>query len=333
MTARITSPTGAPGARILGVGSYRPRRIVTNEEAARYIDSSDEWIRSRTGIVTRRWAGPGESLTDMAEAASAKALATAGVDPEAVDCVVLATFTHLRQTPAAATEVAHRIGAVRAAAFDVSAGCAGFVHGVALAADAVRSRGGHVLVVGAERMTDLLDLEDRSTAFIFGDGAGAVVLGPAPVPGVGPVVWGADGSQAEAIAQTVPWNALRDDPAPRWPALRQEGQKVYRWAVYEMAKVAREALAASGVAPSDLRAFIPHQANARIIDALAASLDLPPEVAVARDVVTSGNTSGASVPLAMDALLDTGAARSGDLALLLGYGAGLSYAATVVTLP
>ncbi|MFI7013405.1 beta-ketoacyl-ACP synthase III [Streptomyces sp. NPDC050164] len=333
MGARITSPTGAESARILGVGAYRPQRVVTNEEASRHIDSSDEWIRSRTGIVTRHWAAPDESLADMAQAAAGKALATAGLAPETVDCVILATFTHLRQTPAAATEIAYRIGAVNAAAFDISAGCAGFVHAVALAADAIRSRGGYVVVVGAERMTDLLDLEDRSTAFIFGDGAGAVVLGPSTEPGVGPVVWGADGSESEAIAQTVSWNALRDRPGMKWPALRQEGQKVFRWAVYEMAKVGRRALDAAGVRAGDLDAFIPHQANARIIDALARSLDLPDHVVVAKDVVTTGNTSGASVPLAMDALMSTGAVRSGGLALLLGYGAGLSYASTVVTLP
>ncbi|MFF2045907.1 beta-ketoacyl-ACP synthase III [Kitasatospora sp. NPDC058170] len=333
MTKQLITPPPHAEPALLGIGGHRPHRVVDNDEICRSIDSSDEWIRSRSGIATRRWAGPEESLADMAEIAADKALASAGIGPAAVDCVIVATFTHLKQTPAVATEVAHRIGATGAAAFDISAGCAGFVHALALAADLVRGRGGHVLVVGAERMTDLLDREDRSTAFIFGDGAGAVLLGPSTTCGVGPVVWGADGSQADAISQTVPWDALRSDPHQRWPALRQDGQKVYRWAVYKMAEVAQQALDAAGVRAADLDAFIPHQANLRIIDGLARGLGLPDHVAVARDVVTTGNTSGASIPLAMEALLNAGTVRSGGLALLLGYGAGLSYAATVVVLP
>ncbi|WP_435240343.1 beta-ketoacyl-ACP synthase III [Streptomyces cucumeris] len=332
MKARITPSVGAPHARILGVGAYRPRRAVTNEELCGRVDSSDAWIRTRTGITSRGWADPDETIADMAVPAAGKALAAAGVPADALDCVIVATFTHLRQTPAVAAEVAHRLG-THAAAFDVSAGCAGFVHGLSLAADAVRSRGGHVLVIGAERMTDLLDLDDRSTAVIFGDGAGAVVIGPSRTPAIGPVVWGADGSQTEAISQTVPWDALRGDRDLRWPALQQQGQKVFRWAVYEVSKVAEQALAAAGVSPADLDAFIPHQANTRIIDAMAKRLELPESTVIARDIVTTGNTSGASIPLAMEALMSSDATSPGDLALLVGYGAGLSYAATVVALP
>ncbi|WP_432589823.1 beta-ketoacyl-ACP synthase III [Streptomyces sp. HD1123-B1] len=332
MKARITPSVGAPHARILGVGAYRPRRAVTNEELCGRVDSSDEWIRTRTGIISRGWADPDETIAEMAVPAAGKALAAAGVPAGALDCVIVATFTHLRQTPAVAAEVAHRLG-THAAAFDVSAGCAGFVHGLSLAADAVRSRGGHVLVIGAERMTDLLDLDDRSTAVIFGDGAGAVVVGPSRTPAIGPVVWGADGSQTEAISQTVPWDALRGDRDLRWPALQQQGQKVFRWAVYEVSKVAEQALAAAGVSPADLDAFIPHQANTRIIDAMAKRLELPESTVIARDIVTTGNTSGASIPMAMEALMSSDATSPGDLALLVGYGAGLSYAATVVALP
>lgn len=333
MKAEIAVPSGAPHSRILGVGGYRPRRIVDNEEVCRHIDSSDEWIRSRTGIATRRWAGPDETLGVMAEHAAGKALAAAGITPHDVTCVIAATFTHLMQTPAVATEIAHRLGATRAAGFDISAGCAGFVHGLVLASDMVRARGGHVLVVGVERMSDILDLTDRSTAFIFGDGAGAVVVGPSATPGIGPVVWGADGSQADAIRQSVPWNVLREQPGHPFPALRQDGQRVFRWAVYEMAKVARQALDAAGIGPEDLDAFIPHQANVRIIDSMTKSIGLPERVTVAKDIVTSGNTSGASVPLAMEAVLNSGAVTSGDTALLLGYGSGLSHAAVVATLP
>lgn len=333
MNVRITPSVGAPYARIRGVGAYRPRRAVSNEEICRTIESSDEWIRSRSGIVSRNWAGDDESVADMAVWASNKALVEAGITADQVDCVIVATFTHLKQTPAVATEIAHRLGADAAAAFDISAGCAGFVHGVSLAADAVRSRGGHVLVIGTERMTDLLDVEDRSTAFIFGDGAGAAVVSPSQTPAIGPVVWGADGSKADAISQTVPWDALRDQPDQRWPALRQEGQTVFRWAVFEMAKVARQALDAAGVPVEELDVFVPHQANMRIIDSMAKSLRLPADTVIARDIVTSGNTSGASIPMAMEEVLSSGAGGPGDLALLVGYGAGLSYAAVVVELP
>ncbi|MEV8021397.1 beta-ketoacyl-ACP synthase 3 [Streptomyces sp. NPDC086554] len=318
----------------MGVGSYRPRRIVDNHEACRLIDSSDTWVRSRSGIVTRRWAGPDESLGVMAEQAALKAVAAAGLTAADITCVIAATFTHLKQTPAIATEIAHRIDAQDAAAFDLSAGCAGFVHGVVLANDIVRSRGGHVLVVGVERMTDLLNLRDRSTAFIFGDGAGAVVIGPSTTPGFGPVVWGADGSQADAIEQSIPWDALRDSEGEHeFPYLRQEGQRVFRWAAYEMARVSKRALEAAGVPPADLDAFIPHQANVRIIDTIARQIGLPDTVTVAKDIVTAGNTSGASIPLALDAVLASGEAGAGGLALLVGYGAGLCYAATVAVLP
>ncbi|MFI0897543.1 beta-ketoacyl-ACP synthase III [Streptomyces sp. NPDC020983] len=333
MKAEIAVPAGARHARILGVGAYRPRRIVDNDEVCTHIDSTDEWIRSRTGIVTRRWAAPDETLGVMAEQAASKAVAAAGISPADIGLVIAATFTHLKQTPAIATEIGHRIGATGAAGFDISAGCAGFVHGLALASDAVRSRGGHVLVVGVERMTDILDLTDRSTAFIFGDGAGACVVGPSDTPGIGPVVWGADGSQADAITQSVPWDALRADPQQPFPALRQEGQRVFRWAVYEVSKVAVRGLEAAGLTAGDLDAFIPHQANERIIDAMTRSMGLPDRVAVAKDIVTTGNTSGASIPLAMDALLASGRAVSGGTALLLGYGSGLSYAALVAELP
>lgn len=334
MNRELITPPGAPFAKIMGVGSYRPRRIVDNQEACRLIDSSDEWVRSRSGIVTRRWADADESLGVMAEQAALKAVAGAGLTTADITCVIAATFTHLKQTPAIATEIAHRIDAQEAAAFDLSAGCAGFVHGVVLAADIVRSRGGHVLVVGVERMTDLLNLRDRSTAFIFGDGAGAVVIGPSTSAGFGPVVWGADGSQADAIEQSIPWDALRDSADEHeFPYLRQEGQRVFRWAAYEMAHVSKRALKAAGVTAADLDVFIPHQANVRIIDTIARQIGLPDSVTVAKDIVTAGNTSGASIPLALDAVLASGEAGTGDLALLVGYGAGLCYAATVAVLP
>ncbi|MBA3618315.1 MAG: ketoacyl-ACP synthase III [Acidothermales bacterium] len=334
MTTRIRAAKGAAHARLMGIGAYRPSRVVTNDEICAHIDSSDAWIRERSGIVSRRFAGDGESVVDMSVAAAGKALAQAGVAPEQVGCVLVATVSHLYQTPSAATSVAHRLGASQAAAFDVSAACAGFCHGVALANDMVRGGSAtYVVVVGVERLSDITDPTDRSTAFIFGDGAGAVVVGPADEPGIGPTIWGADGSQLDAIAQNYSWLEVRNLPEVEWATLRIHGQQVFRWAVWEMAPVARKALDAAGVKPENLDAFIPHQANMRITDAMIRALKLPPHVPVARDIAESGNTSAASVPLAMATMLETGEAKSGGLALLIGFGAGLAYAAQVVTLP
>jgi 3-oxoacyl-[acyl-carrier-protein] synthase-3 len=336
MTAKIRPSKGAPYAKILGVGGYRPTRVVPNEVILEHIDSSDEWIRSRSGIASRHWAGPEETVAEMSIAAGGKAIADAGLDPSQIDAVVVATVSHFKQTPAVATEIAHRLGAGTPAAFDISAGCAGFTYGLTLAKSmVVDGTANLVLVIGVERLSDLTDKEDRSTAFLFGDGAGAVVVGPSAEPAIGPTVWGSEGDKSETIKQTVSWDVYRE-AAPdqvRFPAITQEGQAVFRWAVFEMAKVAQEALDAAGITAADLDAFIPHQANMRIIDSMIKTLKLPDHVAVARDVETTGNTSAASIPLAMERLLATGAAKSGDTALVIGFGAGLVYAATVVTLP
>ncbi len=330
----IIPAVGAPHTRIYGVGGYRPTRVVDNAEICRAIDSSDEWIRIRSGIEQRRYAGPEETIPEMAVAAAGKALANAGVEPEQIGCVLVATVTHLRQTPAAAPGIAHRLGARNAAAFDVSAACAGFCYGLALASDMIRGGSArYVVVIGVERLSDLTDRHDRSTAFLFGDGAGAAVVGPAETPGIGPVVWGADGARLDAVEQTVPWSAMRNNPSHDWPVLRMAGQQVFRWASYEMATVAQRALTQAGVRAEDLDAFIPHQANMRITDAMIRALDLPDHVQVARDISETGNTSAASIPLAAERMLTTGEVRSGGLALLIGFGAGLVYAAQVVTLP
>ncbi|WP_030746752.1 ketoacyl-ACP synthase III [Streptomyces sp. NRRL F-5135] len=332
--SKIKPSKGAPYARIMGVGGYRPTRIVPNEVILETIDSSDEWIRSRSGIATRHWASPEETVAAMSAEAAGKALADAGLAPEQIDAVVVATVSHFKQTPAVATEIADRIGAGKPAAFDVSAGCAGFGYGLTLAKGmVVEGSAEHVLVIGVERLSDLTDLADRATAFLFGDGAGAVVVGPAEEPMIGPTVWGSEGDKSDTITQTVPWDAYRDGTVERFPAITQEGQAVFRWAVFEMAKVAQQALDAAGISPQDLDVFIPHQANMRIIDSMVKTLKLPESVTVARDVETTGNTSAASIPLAMERLLATGQAKSGDTALVIGFGAGLVYAATVVTLP
>ncbi|MEW1861361.1 ketoacyl-ACP synthase III [Streptomyces sp. NBC_00669] len=344
MTAKISPSKGAPHARIRGVGGYRPVRVVPNEVILEHIDSSDEWIRSRSGIASRHWAGPDETVAEMSIEAAGKAIADAGIDASEIDAVVVATVSHFKQTPAVATEIAHRIGAGKPAAFDISAGCAGFTYGLTLGKGMITDgTAGHVLVIGVERLSDLTDKEDRATAFLFGDGAGAVVLGPSKEPAIGPTVWGSEGDKSGTITQTVAWDQFRGGDVSqlpvdshgevKFPAITQEGQAVFRWAVYEMARVAQEALDAAGISAADLDAFIPHQANMRIIDSMIKALKLPDHVAVARDVETTGNTSAASIPLAMERLLASGAAKSGDTALIIGFGAGLVYAATVVTLP
>ncbi|CAL9438420.1 ketoacyl-ACP synthase III [Streptomyces albus] len=344
MTAKIKPAQGSPYARILGVGGYRPTRVVPNEEILKHIDSSDEWIRSRSGIATRHWAGPEETVAEMTLEAAGKAVADAGISADQVGAVIISTVSHFKQTPAIATEIADRMGAGKAAAFDINAGCAGFGYGLTLAKGLiVEGSAQYVLVVGAERLSDLTDLTDRSTAFLFGDGAGAVIVGPSDEPGIGPAIWGSEGDKRDVISQTVPWDGFRvgdvsqlevaEDGSLKFPAIRQEGQTVFRWAVFEMAKVAQQALDAAGITADELDVFIPHQANMRIIDSMVKTLKLPEHVTVARDVETTGNTSAASIPLAMERLLATGKAKSGDTALLIGFGAGLVYAATVVTLP
>ena len=336
--AAITATTGAPHAAILGVGAYRPVRLVPNSEVVDAIDSSDEWIQQRSGIKTRRWAGPDESVQMMSVEASRIAIERAGLDPAQIDCVVVATVSHLLQTPAVATAIAHELGTTNAAAFDISAACSGFCHGIALGSDLVRAGSArHVLVVGVERLTDILDLTDRGTAFIFADGAGAAVVGPSDTPGIGPVVWGSDGEQFDLIRQREDWRDVVGSPeAPGsgvMPHLTMQGNPVFRWASFAMAKIGQQALDVAGVSIDELDVFVPHQANMRIIDAMARSMKLPSTVRIARDVADQGNSSAASVPLALDRMMAEGEARSGDTALLIAFGAGLSYAAQVVTVP
>jgi 3-oxoacyl-[acyl-carrier-protein] synthase-3 len=334
VTAPITPATGAAYARIMSVGGYRPSRIVTNEEVCQHIDSSDEWIRERSGIIERRYAADDESVVDMASAAATKAITKAGIDPSEVGLVLVASVTHPYPTPSAAAEVAFRVGAIGAAATDLSSACAGFCYGIALADSVVRGGAArYVVVIGVEKLSDWTDFSDRSTAFIFADGAGAVVIGPSDVPAIGPVVWGSDGEQREAINMTQSLVEYRDDPGPIFPSLTMQGQQVFRWAVGDMAKTAQRALDVAQVEADDLDAFIPHQANMRITDAMIRALKLPAHVPVARDIAYTGNTSAASIPLAMERMLDDHEVEHGGTALLIGFGAGLVFASQVVTLP
>ena len=325
---------GAPHARIYSVGSYRPERVVTNAEVCERIDSSDEWIRERSGIRERRYAAPDETVVDMAVIAGQRAIERAGISPADVGLIICANVTHPYPTPSASAEVSFRLGTPHAAATDIGAACAGFCYGLALACDAVRGGSARfVLLIGVEKLTDWVDLTDRSTAFIFSDGAGAVVVGPSDEPGIGPVVWGSDGGQRSAITMTSSLITYREEPGTRFPTLLMQGQQVFRWAVGEMSKVAVRACEEAGVAPGDLDAFIPHQANMRITDAVIRALGLPEHVPVARDIEFTGNTSAASIPLAMDRMLAAGEIRPGGTALLIGFGAGLVYASQVVVLP
>ena len=333
MSATLNQSSGAAHTRIYAYGAARGELSVPNDDLVGPIDSSDEWIRQRTGIITRTRAVPETTAVELATDAAAEAVARSGVDPAQIDAVIVATVSNPKQTPSVSAIVADRIGANPAAAYDVNAACAGFAYAVAQADALIRAGAAHyAVVVGAEKLSDIVDPADRSISFLLGDGAGAVVIGPSDTPGIGPTVWGSDGSKADAVGMNHTLVEFRDGKAP-WPTLRQEGPTVFRWAVWEMVKVARQALEAAGVEASDLAAFVPHQANMRIIDEFAKQLKLPESVVVGRDIETTGNTSAASIPLATHRLLEEHPELSGGLALQIGFGAGLVFGAQVVVLP
>ena len=331
---QIAATSGTTNVGLLSVGAFRPARVVTNDELCQNIESSDEWIYSRTGIKTRRFAADEESATSMAIEAGRRALSIASLSGTDIDGVIVATSTHFLQTPASAPVVASELGAKGVLAFDISAGCAGFGYALGVAADMIRGgSAATLLVVGTEKLSPTVDMQDRSNCFIFADGAGAVLVGETPHQGIGPTVWGSDGEQASAIRQDIDWIAYTENPTGPRPFLRLEGTAVFRWAAFEMGRVGRQAMDAAGIRPDEIDVFVPHQANSRINEVLAKNLELRPDAIVANDIEHTGNTSAASIPLAMAELLATGTASPGDLALLIGYGAGLSYAAQVVRMP
>lgn len=322
MTVLTLSPTTL-GTRLLGTGHYQPAQIVTNVDLiARGVDTDDEWIQSRVGIRERRFAADDETVVDMAEAAGSKAIAAAGVAPADIDLIIVATCTNPTSTPNAAPQVGYRLGLPKPAAYDLNAGCAGFAYALNAAAASVQTgQARHALVVGAERFSGFLDFADRTTCVILGDGAGAAVVGPSDAAGIGPVVWGTEGDKAAAI-----WIDQETG------FFGQEGQAVFRWATSAIAPVALQACRRAGIDPTELAAIVPHQANRRIIDLIVKKLGAD-QALVARDIEVSGNTSAASIPLAFSKLVERGEIASQAPVLLVGFGAGLSYAAQVVLAP
>jgi 3-oxoacyl-[acyl-carrier-protein] synthase III len=319
---RLRIPEVSPGARVLSFGDYQPARVVTNDELARIVDTNDQWIRTRVGIAERRIAGPEEGVAEMAVQAAGKALAGSGLDATDIDLVILATCSGESPMPAHAGIVADRLGIRAPGAFDLNAACAGFCYALGTASSAVRAGSArNVLVIGAEKMSQWMDWTDRATSIIFADGAGAAVVTASETPGIGPVVWGSAGDLHDKI--TIP---------DRHSFIQQEGQAVFRWATSAVAPVAIQACERAGITPDQLAAIVPHQANLRIVDAIARKINAPNAV-VANDIVHSGNTSGASIPLALSRMIERGDVPSGAPALLVGFGAGLAYAAQVIQIP
>jgi 3-oxoacyl-[acyl-carrier-protein] synthase-3 len=318
---RLAAPV--VGARMIGFGAYQPATVVTSEETASRFGRTGEWVRGRTGIVSVHKAGDQETVHEMAVAAGRRALRNCDIPASDISLVIVASCSADRPIPDVASGVARAIGAYTAGGFDLNAACAGFCYALTVAADVIRNGSArYVLVVGTERMTAWVDPDDLGTSIIFGDGAGAAVVGPSDAPGIGPVAWGSDGQGADLIRI----------PGFGRGGMRMEGQAVFRWATTEVHPIALEACERAGVKPGDLAAIVPHQANLRIIHAMAREIGAPDAV-VAQDVVRSGNTSAASIPLALQRMVEAKAVEPDSLALLIGFGAGLSYAAQVVTLP
>jgi 3-oxoacyl-[acyl-carrier-protein] synthase-3 len=316
------------GSRVVALGHYQPAKVLTNDDLAAMVDTSDEWITSRVGIKTRHVGGPDEPVDEMAAHAAAKALATAGLDPADIDLVLVATSTAIDRSPSMSARVAARLGMASPAVMDINVVCSGFTHALATADHAIRAGAAtRALVIGADKMADIADWTDRSTCVLLGDGAGAAVVvadpqgGADAAPGIGPVLWGSVPEMGRAV---------RIEGTP--PRFAQEGQSVYRWATTQLPPIARKVCEKAGVAPEDLAAVVLHQANLRIIEPVARKIGAVNAV-IARDVVDSGNTSAASIPMALSKLVERGEVDSGAPALLFGFGGNLSYAGQVIRCP
>jgi 3-oxoacyl-[acyl-carrier-protein] synthase-3 len=309
----------------VSLGHYQPSRVLTNDDLAQMVDTNDAWIRDRVGIVTRRIAAGEETVADMAAAAAEKALAGSGLTAADIDLVVVATCSSVDRCPNVSTRVAHKLGINAPGAYDINTACSGFSYALATVDHAMRAGASrNAIVVGSEKLSDVTDWTDRATCIIFGDGAGAAVVTAAATPeeaGVGPVIWGSTPEKGDSV-RIEGWR----------PYIQQEGQAVFRWATTTLAPIALQACERAGVDPSEIRAFVAHQANARIIEGIAKRLALPNAI-VAKDIVESGNTSAASVPLALSKLVERREVPSGAPVLLFGFGGGLTYAGQVVRCP
>ncbi|MEO7727393.1 MAG: beta-ketoacyl-ACP synthase III [Burkholderiales bacterium] len=314
-------------SRIVGTGSYLPANVVSNDELARRVETSDEWIRTRTGIRQRHLAEPGQTSSDLAYQAALQALAAAGITAADLDLIIVATSTPDFIFPSTACLLQAKLGAKRCPAFDVQAVCAGFVFALDIADKFIRSgMYRRALVVGAEVFSRILDWNDRSTCVLFGDGAGAVVLAAAEQPGIRATVLHADGAQSGILStpgQVCGGKAIGD------PFLRMDGPAVFKLAVRVLDEVARETLALCDLQPSDVDWLIPHQANVRILDATAKKLGIPNEKVIVT-VDRHANTSAASVPLAFDLAVRDGRIKRGDKVLLEGVGGGFTWGAALV---
>ena len=314
----------AAGSRILALGHYQPSQVLTNEELSKVVDTNDEWIRDRVGIAERRIAVT-ETVADMAIAAAGKALAASGLTAADIDMVLVATCSSVDRCPNVSSRVAAKLGITAPATMDVNTACSGFSYALATADHAIRAGSAHnALVIGSEKLSDFTDWTDRSTCVLFGDAAGAAVVarvGEGEEPGIGPVVWGSAPEKGDVL-KIEGWR----------PYIKQEGQAVFRWATTAIAPYALEAITRAGVAPEEIAAFVAHQANSRIIDGIVKRLKLPNAI-VSKDLVESGNTSAASVPLALSKLVERREVPSGAPVLLFGFGGGLTYAGQVVRCP
>src|SRR5215470_17731121 len=307
------------------MGHYQPARVLTNDDLAQMVETSDEWIRDRVGIVTRRIADS-ETVADMAAAAAGKALAASGRSAAEIDLIAVATCTSVDRCPNVATRVAAKLGIAAPAAYDINTACSGYEYALATVDHAIRAGAAtNALVIGAEKLSDFTDWTDRSTCVLFGDAAGAAVvtaIAEGEEPGIGPVLWGSAPEKSDVIT-IEGWR----------PYVQQSGQTVFRWATVALPALAERACAAAGIRPTDLAAFVPHQANLRIIEPLARRLGLGEDTVVAKDIVESGNTSAASVPLALSKLVERREIPSGAPVLLFGFGGGLTFAGQVVRCP
>lgn len=323
-------------AGVLGLGVYAPERVVPNSEFCRMLDTSEEWIRSRTGILERRFADPEVCTSDLASLAALEALAKTGIKPEEIDLLIVATATPDRLFPSTACIVQSKIGASRAAAFDLSAGCSGFIYALCVAAQLiVAGFYQHILVVGAETLSKFLDMEDRSTCVLLGDGAGAMILGRSKEKQFlyyGLEANGKGGQFLELPAGGSSLPASAETVSSRLHYVKMQGREVFKWAVEKMSLASLKALEGSGLKHEEIDLFVPHQANLRIIEAVAERLAIPIDK-VLISLHKYGNTSAASIPLTIQAGLDQGRVRAGTKLLLTGFGAGFTWGSIVLRWP